>query len=180
MFPLALYEVRSEIKLTSIDRDIAPTRSVKVRPVTDSRSYTYDRDFGFPDQVTEFYIDNLVAPGISFKDFFMGKRNNLLERIREAIRATAYTSIAGYEEGPCDFLFRFNKVLSNQEIGQTLQRLGEPQNGVYNVTLYRLSARLRELINLPLGNAVRSPVENIQNLEKLMNVSSAIFVLGMY
>lgn len=178
--PSFVYEVRSKIKLASIDRDTAPTHSVKVKPVTDGWSFTQGRDFGFPDQVTGLYIHDFAAPGISFKDFFDGKRDSLLERIRKDIGATAYTSVAGYEEGPCDFLFRFNKVLSNQEIGQALQRLGESQNGVYSVTLHRLSNRLRGLINLPLDNTVRSPDENIQNLEKLINVPSARFVLGMY
>lgn len=151
------YRIEAQIDVPAVSSKNLLRRDVTVKPVVDGTNYCYGKKLGFPAQVTEFYIDDLEAPRINLGDFAQGRKHPILEKIRTTIGAAAYQQTAGNEEGPSDYMFRFDRLLTPKEIADALEQLGNPQNSPYHVTLHRLNEKLRELVNLPLHRATPSP-----------------------
>lgn len=154
--PDFVFRIETEVALET-DKSELSNHGVIVKPVVDGREYN-DGNYGLPKELTEFQIRYLEGPRVSLADFFAGRRDGGLEALRESIGATCYLSFAEYDHGLRNYSFRFNRVLSNQEIAAALQKLGKAKDSSYLLTLFRLSDQLRELVNVPLDQAIPSPL----------------------
>jgi hypothetical protein len=154
--PDFVYRIDAQMDL-KLGKNRLMDHAVFVKPVTNGTDYG-GRRFELPEELTEFQITHLKGPLINLKDFYEGaaKRPDRLEDIREAIGAVCYLSTRGHRWDVHTYSFRFNKVLSNQEVAAALQRLGKVKGNSYMLTLFRLSDQLRELVNIPLDQAIPS------------------------
>lgn len=165
--------IHSSLKLNAIKNSKPLHHKVMVLPTEDGSAYTYDKTEAskWPEITTELEIGRLRAPEITLTDFSNGSRHDLLEMIRESIGAAAYYDVGGYGNGLQDFKFRFNHILSNEEIARALGCLGEAKKHLYQITLHKLTPKLRDLINLPLDKStpskiVRSYIDNDSKILK--------------
>lgn len=140
-------------------------RKHKVLVLTDENGSDYSYGSTWNSKVTDVSIFKIQTPArVGLPESLVRKEGDVLDKIRELIGAQGYAETAGDNEGlQADYLFRFNRVLTCEEIAQVLTKLiPDIQERAIGFSLKRFTPDLAGLINIPLEGAV--PSEQVQNM----------------